>query len=70
MKNFENSGYVYLSAPEKQAIYDLFEAVVNTARPSTEENKSVDCLHNGVVRLDVVAWSAVNSLILKLQNNG
>jgi hypothetical protein len=70
MKIFETSGYVFLSAPEKEAMHQLLSAVVNTARTSSEPNAMVECLQGGKMSLDAIGWAAVNSLILKIENNG
>lgn len=70
MKTFEQSGYVYLNAQEKTVLHNIFSILIDTAKPSQKPNGFVECINGGTLQIDALGYSAINSLILKLEQNG
>lgn len=70
MKQFENSGYLHLNAQEKTALHNILSILIDTAKPSLNKQFMVDCVKDGIIRLDSMAYTAVNTFLLKLEQNG
>ena len=67
---FEQSGYLHLNAQEKNTLHDILSVLIDTAKPSKIPNFKVDCVSDGTITLDSIAYASINSLILKLEQNG
>lgn len=70
MKQFEQSGYLHLNAQEKTALHHILSILIDTAKPSQKPNGYVECINGGTLQIDAIGYAAINTLILKLENNG
>lgn len=68
--HFEQSGYLHLNAQEKTALHDILSILVDTAKPSTKPDGHVECINGGTLHFDALAYTAINTLIIKLEQNG